>query len=317
MRKSLRASNSVQESSGTWSKQKEPDGILDSEPNLGGNNSWKNPFPVADEVLVFCRHWWLDEGDNISSTLWVRKQASSRDSLQLVQGRACRMAQAPGTQAAFLSRWEAWMLLAPLPASLLSDNSESRDKKMKLTLYLEAAPYNMISFLLSLHYMSGEGDSQNSKYIPKITELPRGGHRIQRLTEPLHCPFLDATSRSPEVPSLLRNQVTASREGRTHRLWDPSLDWLYISTWGWAVCLGAQSCLTLFIPMDWSPPGSSIHGILQARTLEWVAMPASRGSSQPRDPTQVSRIADRVSTIWATREARTWGYQEAKTCFES
>jgi hypothetical protein len=110
------------------------------------------------------------------------------------------------------------MLLAPLPASLLSDNSESRDKKMKLILYLKAAPYNMISFLLSLHYMSGEGDSQNSKYIPKITELPSGGHRIQRLTEHLHCPFPDATSRSPEVPSLLRNQVTASREGRTHRL---------------------------------------------------------------------------------------------------
>lgn len=108
--------------------------------------------------------------------------------------------------------------LASLPASLLSDNSESRDKKMKLTLYLEAASYNMISFLSSLHYMSGEGDSQNSKYMPKITELPSGGHRIQRLTEPLPCPFLDATSRSPEVPRLLRNQVATSGEGRTLRL---------------------------------------------------------------------------------------------------
>ena len=45
----------------------------------------------------------------------------------------------------------------------------------------------------------------------------------------------------------------------------------------------AQSCLTLCDPMDCSPPGSSVHGILQARTLEWVAMPSSRGSSQPRD----------------------------------
>ena len=42
-----------------------------------------------------------------------------------------------------------------------------------------------------------------------------------------------------------------------------------------------QSCLTLGDPMDCSPPGSSVHGILQARILEWVAMPSSRGSSQP------------------------------------
>ena len=41
----------------------------------------------------------------------------------------------------------------------------------------------------------------------------------------------------------------------------------------------AQSCLTLWDPMDCSPPGSSVHGILQARILEWVAMPPSRGSS--------------------------------------
>ena len=53
----------------------------------------------------------------------------------------------------------------------------------------------------------------------------------------------------------------------------------------------AQSCLTLCDPMDCSPPGSSIHGILQARILEWVAISFSRGSSRPRDQTQVSRIA--------------------------
>ena len=44
-----------------------------------------------------------------------------------------------------------------------------------------------------------------------------------------------------------------------------------------------QSCLTLCDPMDSSPPGSSVHGILKARILEWVAMPSSRGSSQPRN----------------------------------
>ena len=50
----------------------------------------------------------------------------------------------------------------------------------------------------------------------------------------------------------------------------------------------AQLCPTLCNPMDCSPPGSSVHGILQARILEWVAMPSSRGSSQPRDGTHVS-----------------------------
>ena len=67
--------------------------------------------------------------------------------------------------------------------------------------------------------------------------------------------------------------------------------------------LVAQSCLTLCNPMDCSPPGSSVHGILQARILELVAISLSRGSSQPKDQTQVSCIAGRFYTIWATREA--------------
>ena len=55
--------------------------------------------------------------------------------------------------------------------------------------------------------------------------------------------------------------------------------------------------------MDCSLPGSSVHGILQARILERVAIPFSRGSSRPRDQIQVSSIADTFFTIWATREA--------------
>ena len=50
-------------------------------------------------------------------------------------------------------------------------------------------------------------------------------------------------------------------------------------------------------PTDCSPPGSSVHGILQARTLEWVAIPFSRGSSQPRDRTQVSCIVSRFFIV--------------------
>ena len=53
----------------------------------------------------------------------------------------------------------------------------------------------------------------------------------------------------------------------------------------------AQSCPTLCDPMDYSPPGSSIRGIFQARVLEWVAVFFSKGSSRPRDQTQVSLIA--------------------------
>ena len=55
----------------------------------------------------------------------------------------------------------------------------------------------------------------------------------------------------------------------------------------------AQLCPTLCDPMDCSLPGSSIHGIFQARVLEWVAISFSRGSSQPRDRTWVSLIVGR------------------------
>ena len=64
----------------------------------------------------------------------------------------------------------------------------------------------------------------------------------------------------------------------------------------------AQSCLTLCDTMDCNLPGSSVHGILRARILEWVTISFSRGSSQPRDWTQVSHIGGRCFNLWATRE---------------
>ena len=60
--------------------------------------------------------------------------------------------------------------------------------------------------------------------------------------------------------------------------------------------LVARSCPTLCNPMDCSPPGSSVHGILQARMLKWVATYFSRAYSQPRDQTQVSCIAGSLFT---------------------
>ena len=77
----------------------------------------------------------------------------------------------------------------------------------------------------------------------------------------------------------------------------------------YCVCSVIQSCPTLWDPMNCSPPGYSVHGILQARILEWIAMPSSRRSSQPRDRTQVSHIASGFFTVWATRKPKNTGVE--------
>ena len=75
----------------------------------------------------------------------------------------------------------------------------------------------------------------------------------------------------------------------------------------WAVIpvlvLVVPSCLTLCDPMDCTLPGSSVNGILQARTLEWVAMPSSRGSSKPGIKVRSRALAGRFFITWATKEA--------------
>ena len=76
--------------------------------------------------------------------------------------------------------------------------------------------------------------------------------------------------------------------------------------WCWNEVKVTQSCSTLCDPVD-----CTVHGILQARILEWVAIGSCRESSQPRDQTQVSHIADRFFISWATREAH-----DAETCFQ-
>ena len=74
-----------------------------------------------------------------------------------------------------------------------------------------------------------------------------------------------------------------------------------MKTWKWKWSRSVMS--DSLRPVDCSPPSSSVHGILQARTLEWVAISFSRGSSRPRDWTQVSHIAGRCFNLCATREA--------------
>ena len=76
---------------------------------------------------------------------------------------------------------------------------------------------------------------------------------------------------------------------------------LFLPDWGLQVKVKVtQSCPILCHPMDYTA-----HWILQARILEWVAFPFSRGCSQPRDQTQVSCIAGGLFTNWAIREAQT------------
>ena len=78
-----------------------------------------------------------------------------------------------------------------------------------------------------------------------------------------------------------------------------------------------QSCLILCDPMDCNPPGSSVHEIVQARILEWVAVPISRGSSWSRDQTWVSCFAGRFFTIWATMDAQKKIYVSSINIFSS
>ena len=100
---------------------------------------------------------------------------------------------------------------------------------------------------------------------------------------------------SPGIePEFLTSPALAGRFFTTSSTWEAQIN---------ALVLVAQLCPTFCDPMGYSLPGSSVHGILQARILKWVAIPFFRGSSWPRDQTWVSLIAGRFFTIWATREA--------------
>ena len=81
--------------------------------------------------------------------------------------------------------------------------------------------------------------------------------------------------------------------------------------------LVTQLCPALCEPMDRSPPGSSVHGILQARVLEWVAISFSRGSSPPRDWNWVSCITGRFFAIWFTEEQMYWGKLKEQIYWEA
>ena len=97
--------------------------------------------------------------------------------------------------------------------------------------------------------------------------------------------------------------VTTSCASNTREIWCQPPDLHFFIEESESESEVAQSCPTLCDPMDCSLPGSSLHGILQTTVLEWVAISFSRGSSRPRDRTQVSWIPGRRFNLWATREA--------------
>ena len=104
---------------------------------------------------------------------------------------------------------------------------------------------------------------------------------------------------------------------RVRHDWVTELNWNHMLNE--ACVLIAQSCPSLCDHMNFSSPGSSIHGILHARILDLVVILVSREYSQPRNRTWVSWIAGRFFTIWAPREALNEAYFHRKdiNCFAS
>ena len=105
----------------------------------------------------------------------------------------------------------------------------------------------------------------------------------------------DQEPRIPHLCGMAKWKEERSKTALIHRWHDSTLEnhkWNEV----------AQLCPTLCNPMDWSLPGSSIHGISRQEYWEWVAISFSRRSSQPRDWTRVSHIVGRCFTVWATRE---------------
>ena len=106
---------------------------------------------------------------------------------------------------------------------------------------------------------------------------------------------MDRESWRAAVHGVTKSQIRLS--DLTELLWVPQPENRFLRFWGPKVkVLVAQSCPSLCDPMDYSLPGSSVPGILQARILEWVAIPFSRGSSWPRDWNWVPCIAVRFFT---------------------
>ena len=118
--------------------------------------------------------------------------------------------------------------------------------------------------------------------------------------EAIHCSMSTLTVAFWPAYRFLRRQVMLSGVPVSRLFKNVPVCCNWHSQWLWSEI--THSCPTLCDLMDCSLPGSSVHGTFQARGLEWVAISFSRGSSPPRDRTQVSCSIGRRFTVWATRE---------------
>ena len=124
-----------------------------------------------------------------------------------------------------------------------------------------------------------------------------------KLCRPTYMPFFPInTIAHHDMWGWLNPQMRNHAYGGTTCIWMPTM--LHMCACVCAKLL--QLCSTVCNPMDLSPPGSSVHEILHARILEWVAIPSFRGSSSPRDPTGVSSVFWLANYFFFNHEA-TWG----------
>ena len=108
------------------------------------------------------------------------------------------------------------------------------------------------------------------------------------------------------LQSMVLQRVTHDYVAEQHRTWHTvpcTIRQVFISYLFYVCCLVAKLSLTPCNPMEYSPPGSSIHGISQAWILEWIAISFSTGSSQPRDQTCISWVGRQILSRWATQKA--------------
>ena len=200
----------------------------------------------------------------------------------------------------------------PLPCVVLTDLANFCPHAQVQTDFLQhpSSPSSVFSQSLYFYY--------NNHHITlyysflKICCIPVGSNLIEsRLSYlSLYPWFLAGAEPEKKVDWFI--YVKCARQANPFRqeadLWVPGTwrredkEWVLNSGWSEVT----QSCPTLCDPMDCGLPGSSDHGIFQARILEWVAISFSRGSSQPRARTWVSCSVGRCFTVWATRNS---GYQ--------
>ena len=155
---------------------------------------------------------------------------------------------------------------------------------INLALIMIIAPTSFLMVTLSLR-VSVFSEPYNAHCLsePSVMVSPPDRPNLQRRTTTA---FLSSAGRYPSHNMFLRAMVNGVS---CVILLEFSSFFQYV--------LVFQSCLTLCDPVDYSLPGSSVHGILQARILEWVAISFSRGSSQPRNQTQVSCIVGRFFIV--------------------